>query len=330
MPKTYNNLWNKFISFDNLFEAFQKVKKGKSKHPLTLKYEWNLFSNLYNLQKCLDGNAWIPRKMHKFYVYDPKKRLISAPYYEDRIVHHSLNNIIEPLFERKFIFNSYACRIGKGTTNCSYRLRHYINEYNTDELYFLKADIHHYFESINHDILFNELKRTIVDKKILEINRKIIYMSGYIERGIPIGTLTSQLYANIYLNKLDHYIKDNLKVHSYVRYMDDFVILSESKDYLKELFLKIKLYVENNLKLQLNHRTQINHIKNGIDFVGYRHFKHYVLPRKRTMKNARKMLEHCEERTFKENQEKIASFYGYSKHCNCYNSVQKMKNIYQI
>lgn len=211
MPKTYNNLWEKIIDFENIFLAFKEARKGKRYKNEVLEFSNDLESNLISIQNELIWDKWKPGRWREFFVYDPKKRLIQAPPFKDRVVHHALVRIIEPLFERKFIYDSYACRAGKGTHKAMKRCVKFLRiiKRNHGKVYVLKADISKYFPSINRYILKQIIQRTIRCKKTLKLIEKIINIDNE-PKGIPIGALTSQLFANIYLDRLDHFVKDFL------------------------------------------------------------------------------------------------------------------------
>ena len=257
LPKTYNNLYSAICNFDNIYTAYINVCKNKRYHPEKLKFENNLEENLLLIQRLLIYKLWQPDNLKEFWVYDPKMRLIAAPSFRDRIVHHSLVQVIEPLFENKFIYDSYACRKGKGTHAAVNRVLYYLrktrNSY--DSFYVLKCDISKYFYNINHNKLISIIKRTIRCQDTLWLIDKIIKGNKYIDISIPIGALTSQLFANIYLNELDHYIKDVLSIKCYIRYMDDFIIIHNDKEYLWYIFNLINNFIEDNLLLKLNNKS---------------------------------------------------------------------------
>ena len=250
-------------------------------------------------------------------------------------MHHALVRVVEPLFERRFIPDSYACRSGKGTHAAKLRVESFAVAANKkwDDYYVLKADIKGYFPSIDRNILFDLIKRTISDKKTLWLIGQIINCDGD-KRGVPIGALTSQLFANIYLDALDHYVKDELGVKMYARYMDDFVIVHPDKDYLKKLLSDIDVFITERLHLTFNPKTTIFKSGNGtchpIDFCGYRIWPDYTRPRKRTVKAANKRFKKFVElyrrglMTLEQIRVSIVSFLGYMKHCDGKRTVESM------
>ena len=327
MPITYNGLWSQIVTFESLYHGFCAAARGRRYAGSVLKYRQLLEENIIEALNLLEWKQWEPSRYREFYVYDPKKRLISAPPFKDRVVHHALVRVIAPLFERKFIADSFACRTGKGTHAAKERVEGFAATAHRKwgEYYVLKGDIHAYFHSINRQVLFRLIERTIADKDVLRLIRRIIECDGA-EQGIPIGALTSQLFANVYLDALDHYLKDDLGVRMYVRYMDDFVVIHRDKAYLRKLLADIDGFITGKLKLMLNPKTEI--FKSGvgtchaIDFCGYRVWPGYTKPRRRTIKAARKRFKKLSVLYGKgliglsRMNASVASFAGYMKHCN--------------
>jgi len=224
-------------------------------------------------------------------------------------------------FKKKFIYDSYACRRDKGTHAAVARLQKFMRKLRRshENFYILKADISQYFPSINRSILRQIIKRTIRCKDTLWLIETIISQT---DQGLPVGALTSQLFANVYLNELDHFIKDQLGVKYYLRYMDDFVIAHPDKKYLKQLLCDIQDFLITRLALKLNPKTRIYHYAQGVDFAGYRTWPTHVLPRKRNVKRARKMFRKL-MKDYARNiidldyiKPRLISFVGYMKHCN--------------
>lgn len=271
-------------SFPNLLLAFQKASRGKQCRHGVLCYRYGLERNLIALRGRLICGSWEPGSYRSFTVKDPKQRLIQAAPFEDRIVHHAICNIIEPLFERGFISDSYACRINKGTHAGMLRLKSFLRkikrQHPGDEVYALKCDVRKYFPSVSHKIMLSALSRKIKDARLLALLSKIIdSIPG--ARGIPIGNLTSQLFANIYLNELDRFAKHALRAKFYVRYMDDFIILSSNKGELHAFKRRIRVFLKERLDLDLHpKKANIFPARDGVDFVGYRVFCDFVLLRK--------------------------------------------------
>jgi len=305
-------MYSEIYDFKNLYTAFKHASKNKRYRNDVLRFREHLEEKLINIQNNLINKIYAPKPLRSFYVYDPKKRLIQAPTFEDRVVHHALCNIIEPLFERRFIYDSYACRLGKGTHSAVKRVKMFLRP----DDYVLKGDISKYFPSINHEILLNAISKVIKCKDTLWLIQKIINVC---DDGLPIGALTSQLFANIYLDVFDHYIKDKLGIKRYVRYMDDFVILHKDKNYLRMLLKDIQEFLEAKLQLKLNNKTQIFPANKGIDFCGYIIFKTHLKMRKRNVKKTKKKFKKF-ARMWRTNMIKsqkikssVMSFLGYAK-----------------
>ena len=314
------------MNFENLFNAHNAAARGRRYKDSALRYRQNLEENIINALNLLTWKQWGPSRFREFYIFDPKKRLISAPPFKDRVVHHALVRVIGPLFERKFIADSFACRSGKGTHAAKTRVEAFATTAHKQwgEYYVLKGDIRAYFYSINRRVLLSLIERTISDKSVLWLIKQIVECDSDAE-GIPLGALTSQLFANVYMDALDHYLKDDLGVKMYARYMDDFVVIHQDKEYLKALLAGINEFITNRLRLTLNPKTEIYKsgagVCHAIDFCGYRIWPGYTKPRKRTVKCARKRLKKlsvlCSNGTVSISRvsASIASFMGYMKHC---------------
>ncbi len=320
----------KVVEFDNIHKAYLLARKGKRFNTDVLKFTENLEENLIQIQNELIWKTYCPSEYREFYVYDPKKRLISAPSFRDRVVHHALVGIIEPLFERKFISDSYACRKGKGNHDAMKRVSHssQIMSQNHAKHHVLKADVSKYFYSIDKNVLISLIEKTIRDKDILSLIRKILNIEKDIV-GIPIGSLTSQLFANVYLDKLDHYVKEVLNIKYYTRYMDDFIILHPDKKFLKSILNNIEIFLEDELHLTLNNKTQIFPYNRGIDFCGYRIWPTHILPRKRNIRKTRKRFKSLQKKNLASNELRpfVMNFMGYIKHCNGYQSTNSILRL---
>jgi len=226
--------------------------------------------------------------MKSFILRDPKTRKISKSAFRDRVVHHALYLIIVHIFEKGFIYDSHANQIGKGTLKALERFDKFkrkVTKNNTKEGYILKADIKHYFEEINHNILIDIIKRKIKDEKVIELIRKILSVNNK-EKGMPLGNLTSQFFANLYLNELDSFVKHKLKSKYYIRYVDDFVIYHESKEQLEKWKSEINNFLIERLKIELHpSKSNVLNLKKGINFLGFRIFYYHKLIRKSNLKN---------------------------------------------
>lgn len=253
-----------------------------------------------------------------------KRRIIHAPSFRDRILHHAIVQVIGDLLEHKFIANTYACIANRGSHKAAEKLHKMMRKGNNK--YALQCDISKYFQNVDHDVLKRLIRKTIGDERLLEVLDKLI--DGY-SPGLPIGSLTSQLFANVYLGELDHYIKDRLRIKYYIRYMDDFVALSSDKQVLVDLLILVEKFITDNLKLQLNKRkTEIKPLSQGIDFVGFRMFKTHVLPRRRNVKAAKLRFRDIAyrykhgEADFSEAREAVMSFMAYMQHCDGWKTAE--------
>jgi retron-type reverse transcriptase len=298
--KSYKNLHHKIYNISNLILAWRKARKGKTKKLYVKEFEKDTLGNILKLYEELKDESYFPKPLKTFILRDPKTRKISKSDFRDRIVHHALIRVLEPIFDKIFIYDSCANRKGKGNLFALNRFDKFkrkvsrngkINGWlNNNQVkgYCLKADIKHYFQEVDHEILLKILKKKINDKQTISLIIKIIKNnSEKIEehkKGMPLGNLTSQFFANIYLNELDYFIKHKLKAKYYIRYVDDFVILHESKEKLRFWKDKINEFLENELKLELHpDKSKIIPLSNGIDFVGFRNFYYFRLLRKRNI-----------------------------------------------
>jgi retron-type reverse transcriptase len=292
MARTYNYLFERICDYENIYRAYLLARRNKRYHGDVLAFTADLGGNLACLQKRLMTKTYKTGAYKHFTVQEPKMRQVAALPFADRVVHHALCNIIEPVFERVFIHDSYACRIGKGVLSGVKRTTQFLRAVTREcpPAYCLKCDISKYFPSIDHETLKQIIRKKISCRDTLWLISEIIDSTGA-QKGIPIGNLTSQLFANIYLNELDHYMKDGLGVRYYVRYMDDFIILDPRKSYLHDLLDKIAMFLREKLKLSLNRKTQIFPVKQrAIDFLGYRIWPDHRLLRKRNVKRMKRKI----------------------------------------
>ncbi len=246
-----------------------------------MSFHFHMEEELLKLQRELRKKSYKPGQYRHFKIYDPKERTISVAPFRDRVVHHSIINIIEPIYEKTFIYDSYATRKDKGTHKAILRTQAFLR----NNKWFLKADIKKYFESVDHALLIEIVKRRIKDKDTIELLEAIIRNGGKEDKGLPIGNLTSQFLANVFLDPFDHCIKEQLMVKCYVRYMDDFVILSDDKGFLKDIRLGIDDYLTNHLGLKLNTNVvMINQRANGLSFLGSRIYPNLLRIKKESLK----------------------------------------------
>ena len=318
--------------YANVQKAYNKARKCKRYRKDVLIFTKDKEENLETVRNDILGLSYEPSEYRYFKVYEPKERQIMALPFYDRVVQHAINNVLEPIFNQRFIFHSYACRKTKGMHAASDKLQAWLYEwqkFHPDQpLYAIKADIHHYFQSINHEILKAEIRKVIKDAGALVLIDRIIDHNGQMPDGvgIPVGNLTSQLFANIYLNKLDQYIKHTLGAKDYMRYMDDFIILSPDKEQLRHWLADIERFLRDELKLELNPKTTILSAKNGIDFVGYKHRATHRKVRPDSVKRIKKTIKKYESGkiTKEQLQKSIASWTGHAGHADSYNLQKKI------
>ncbi len=259
------HLIEKIADIENLQLAFYKAQKGKAAKIEVFEYRKRLQENLRKLQHQILSGRVKTGNYRYFTIYDPKKRLICAAPFGQRVLHHALMNVCHPLFEKAQIFDSYASRIGKGTYAALDKAIHF----NGRHKWFLKIDFRKYFDSLDHAVLKKQLSRLFKDGILLNIFKSII--DSYCVRpgkGVPIGNLTSQYFANHYLSKTDHYVKEVVKIPGYVRYMDDIILWHNDKKDLMDVGLLLKQYSESELKLTLKPFC-LNRNLHGLPFLGY-------------------------------------------------------------
>lgn len=318
-------------SYDNILKAYNKARKCKRYRKEVMRFTDRKEEKLERVRMDIKNLTHEPSEYRYFKVYEPKERQIMALPFYDRVVQHAIVNILEPIFNKRFIEHSYACRKGKGMHAASDTLYKWLydwDKYHDEPLYAIKADIHQYFRSINHEVLKREIRRVIKDESTLVLVERIIDHNGNMPdgTGIPVGNLTSQLFANIYLNKLDQFIKHELGAKYYIRYMDDFIILSPDKAQLKEWLEKIEEFINNELRLELNPKTTILCNKNGIDFVGYKHRATHRKVRPDSVKRMKKKIKKYKagKITKEQLQKSVTSWTGHAAHADSYHLREKI------
>jgi retron-type reverse transcriptase len=317
--------------YDNILIAYNKARKCKRYRKEVLQFTRDKEENIERARRDIELLSYEPNEYRYFKVYEPKERLIMALPFYDRVIQHAIVTVLEPIFNKRFIYNSYACRKGKGMHAASDTLYKWLydwSKYHSEPIYAIKADIHQYFKSINHEVLKKEIRRVIKDKKALVLIERIIDHNGEMPDGvgIPVGNLTSQLFANIYLNKLDQYVKNELRAKYYIRYMDDFIILSPDKKKLQHWLVDIEKYITKELKLELNPKTTILCSKNGIDFVGYKHRPTHRKVRRDSIERIKKSVKKYRRGslTKEQIQKSVTSWTGHAEHADSYHLRQKI------
>ncbi|MEI6125618.1 MAG: reverse transcriptase/maturase family protein [Pseudomonadota bacterium] len=277
--KRQGNLIDKIADWNNLSLAFWKARKGKNAKIEVQNYRRNLQGEILSLRADILSDSVRTGDYYYFTVHDPKKRQICAASFRERVLHHAIINICDPFFESYLIFDTYACRRGKG----SHRAVDRAQNFSRRNRFYLKLDIAKYFDSINHVILMHLLEKRFKDKYLLVLLKKIIesYETSP-GKGVPIGNLTSQYFANHYLGALDHFIKEQLCIRHYVRYMDDFIVWSDDRNELKDYLKSIRYFLREMLSLELNDTIILNQTAGGVGFLGYRVFPDTVMLTKRS------------------------------------------------
>ncbi|MBQ6024521.1 MAG: RNA-dependent DNA polymerase [Lachnospiraceae bacterium] len=317
-PNYIENAWNEICSYQSLVKAHENARKGKRYRPEVLGFTARLEDYLIEIQEKMIDGTYELGPYRKKWIIIPKKRLVMALPYMDRIVQWSIYQYINPIFDKLMIEDSYACREGKGSHKASHKLQYWMRKVRRKtggEWYYLKLDISKFFYRVNHEILIRILEKRIKDTEFMNFLKNIINSrvepfglppgkspqevpqeEWLYDVGMPIGNLTSQLFANIYLNELDQYCKHKLKIHYYIRYMDDIVILGSSKEELKGLLEDIRRYLNEELRLDLNKKTCIRPIRCGVEFVGLKITAQRIRLRKSTTKRIKKEVKGICER----------------------------------
>lgn len=274
--KRYNNLFDKIFTLDNLNSAYYSAKKNKKNKKKVLEFTLNRGYELNKLYKEIHNGTYEVTPYNEFIIYEPKERRISAPAFRDSIVQHAIYRAIYPIFEKTLIKETYGCRIGYGIYDGLNMAKEYLKQSPKDS-YYLQLDIRKYFYSLDKKVLLNILQSKIKDKKLISVIEKFLPYN----KGVPLGNLLSQFFGLIYLSKLDNYIKRTLRIKKYIRYVDDFVLIGLTKSqclYYKNIIID---YLNAELNISIS-KCSINKVSKGINFIGFRIFKHYSLVRKTT------------------------------------------------
>lgn len=327
--KRLKGLYKEFSTLSNFEDAYRKALKGKryKKQEFVEEYEPKLKENLLKIINSIDTGKYNAGPYTIFTISRPKIRKICVAPFRDRIVHHALINVFEQRFEKYMISQTFACRKGMGIDYALKRAKEYCRK----SEWYMKLDVTKYFDNIDHEILINILDRLYKDDKIRKLIINILdsYHSSVNGKGMPIGNLTSQFFANIYLTPFDHFIKEELNIKYYCRYMDDFIIFGNSKEELHKYLSKIEDYMYNNLKVTL-HTPVINKIRNGVPFLGFRIFKDRIKILQKTKKNFiyRLKLNSYDLDTNKidafEYKNRMFSIFGHMLRANCFNYLNNI------
>ena len=300
MPTTYPNAWNDFCTINNLYEAYEKARKGKANSVTVKVFERHERRNLVTLFHELYTGTYNPRPLKRFVLRDPKTRVISVSDFRDRIVHHMIVNIIQPIFEPQFIYDSYANRISKGTRAAVRRAQTFIRKTTRNNKtkrsdgtirgYCLKCDVKSYFDTVDHETLMTILRRKVSDERFLALIRRILdnHETVIARKGMPLGNWTSQFFANIYLNELDQHVKHVLKIKHYIRYVDDFVLFHRNARVLDNYRASIDAFLTTHLALRLHPtKCRVIPLHRSVLFLGFRLFPYHILVQKRNLRKLR-------------------------------------------
>lgn len=321
-------MYHNIISIENLLEAWKEFIKGKRNKRDVQEFQYKLSDNLYNLHDKLKKMNYSHSGYYSFNISDPKPRNIHKASVRDRLIHHAIYRKLYPLFDIHFIHDSYSCRKYRGTHKALKRFREFSNiasKNNTKTLWILKCDIRKFFASIDHKILCKILEKYISDNMVKVLLKNVIdsFDNSKIGKGLPLGNLTSQLLANVYMNEFDRFIKHELKEKYYVRYADDFVIMSMDRGCLLKSLEKIKYYLYIKLSLELHpNKISINTLASGIDFLGWVHFPDHKVLRTSTKKRMFKKIKQKQGDT-----ETVQSYLGLLKHGNANKIINKIADI---
>jgi len=327
--KRFSHIYHNIICLENLLISWQEFLRGKRKRKDVDQFSIHLIDNIFSLHQELSNKTYNHGQYKAFKINDPKPRDIHKAKVKDRLIHHAIYRILYPYFDQRFIFDSYSCRMNKGTHRAINRFRTYgqkVSSNNSQTAWILKCDIRKFFANIDHKILKDILGCYIDDVDTLWLFEKVIdsfHTNKEMDIGLPLGNLTSQLFINIYMNEFDQYLKQVLKVKYYIRYADDFVILHKNKQYLINLLPYISKFLGTRLKLLLHpDKVFIKPLNLGIDFLGWVHFPHHRVLRTSTKRRMFNKLKNNHSSAT------ITSYQGLLKHGNTYKILCKLHELY--
>lgn len=359
--KVLDGVYDGMCDLEDLYVSYREARKGKRYKRKILAFTDDLENQMLSIRDDLTDLSYEMGEYHMFYVHEPKLRLVMSIGFRDRIVQWSIYRRLYPFYDSLFITDSYACRKGKGSHEAADKLQYWMRKANRREKenpgvkwYYLKLDVSKYFYRVSHEVLINILKTRIRDERFMALLVKIInndkqkfglpagyapedceYDDWLYDVGMPIGNITSQMFANIYLNELDQFCKHTLGVRYYIRYMDDVIILHNSKEDLNQWKAQIDEFMRDALRLNLNKKTAIRPISLGVEFVGYKIWStHRKLKRSTARKILRKVKVLCymlsvKEITRAEFDRKAASYNGVLQHCDSHGLRDALNEIYR-
>lgn len=321
--KRYKNLWAEFISEENFRLAAKKAVKSKKNKKSTKKFLADSENLLKKLRQSLIDGTYRTSNYRVFTIYEPKKRdIYELPLYPDHIVHHALINVLGPIWQKMFIHDSYACIPGRGLHAASQKIMEFVRR----NKYFLQCDVRKFFPSINHDVMINILEQKIGDRRLMRVLANIV-RSGGNNINMPIGNLTSQWMGNVYLNQLDMFVKHVLHCRDYLRYCDDFCLFGNDKRTLWQYLGDIVRFLHNKLRLEMS-KYCLRPVARGVNMIGYRHFKKFVLLRPRgARKICRRLINIAYYRDISDlSVGQLAAAHGWIKWACAYNFLVKIYN----
>ena len=342
--KTFTNLYEEITSVRNLFLAWKEFRRGKTKKKDVMRFEYRLEQNIFELHRDLRDKSYSHGPYKGFYITDPKRRHIHKAVVRDRVLHHAIYNKLYMLFDPTFISTSFSCRTGKGTHRGVVWLENAtrkVSKNYTQPCFVLKCDIQKFFDSVDHTVLIAILRRKIKDTDTLRLLGEVIdsFASGqsnlFVRKGLPIGNLTSQLFANVYMNEFDQFMKHPMSVKHYARYTDDFVVVADNKQYLVDLLKPISDFLDNELKLSLHpNKVAIRTLHSGVDYLGYVVLPHYkrlrTKTRRRVYRGLTKKMRECQNDEIANGniKQSLNSYLGTLSHANEYRVSEDLKNLY--
>lgn len=345
MPKNHkqnDNLFELIIVDSNMDYALNKALKGKGKfNPDAIIFTQNETCNMKSLVRSMVYETYEFDGYIRFPVFEPKKRIVDAPHFKDKVVQLAINNVLKDVYKDKFIFDSYACIKGKGTHKCAKRIQHFMRkakwQYGKNTT-ILKADVEKFFYSIDREVLKKLLPKAIKCEKTLRLIFKIIDSADIIDfLGLPLGNTLSQICANIYLNELDQYCKRKLRIKYYVRYMDDVIIVLPNKSEAKKVLKQIRAFTENELNIKLNkNKTKIFPINQGVNAIGYKIYTTHMLLRNQSKKRLKRKIKAMPRLilegnlTIEKAESMLNSWKGHAEHANSYNFIESIIKRYEF
>jgi retron-type reverse transcriptase len=321
-------MYNHIISLENLLEAWKEFLKGKRSKKDVQEFQYRLSDNIFALHTDLKNKTYVHGGYYAFNISDPKPRNIHKASVRDRLLHHALYRKLYPLFDIHFIHDSYSCRKFRGThraLRCFRKFAHKASKNNTKTLWVLKCDIKKFFASVDQKILGEILKKYITDLDVIDLIKRVTdsFSSTAAGKGLPLGNLTSQLLVNVYMNEFDQFMKHELKAEYYVRYADDFVIMSRDKAWLQEILLKISDFLNERLALRLHpDKISIRTFASGVDFLGWVHFPDHGVLRTVTKKKMFRKIETTQRKA-----ETVRSYLGLLNHGNTFLLRDKIEGL---